>query len=236
MPIHAALAPLEHHQNRYATLLDQTVTEGVAWLDVGAGTQLHDGWLGTPQQSVAARASFLAGCDVFYAHLRKNPYLAASIGASVYDLPFADGSYDLVTANMVLEHLEEPAKAFSEIARVLRPGGAFLFVTPNVNNLIIRGASLTLNRNSRRRVAKTIEHRDLEHIFPTFYRANSARLVTDLAQKSGLGIASLETFYTWPFLNRIPVLRTIEHAYIIAMRLASGSTFGTNLLGVLRKQ
>jgi SAM-dependent methyltransferase len=176
------------------------------------------------------------GCDVFFAHLRRNPYLTAAAGASVYDLPFADASYDLVTANMVLEHLEEPERAFTEIARVLKPGGAFLFVTPHVNNPIIRTASLVLHRNLRRHVAKTIENRKLEHIFPTYYRANSPRLVIDIASASGLTIGSLETFYTWPLFKQIPVLRTIERAYIVAMRLASGNAFGTNLLGVLLKK
>ena len=236
MSLLSAFSPLEHHQNRYAALLGETVVHGDSWLDVGAGTQLHDGWLGARQDSVAARAKFLAGCDVFYAHLRTNPYLTARIGGSVYDLPFADDSYELVTANMVLEHLEDPARAFSEIARVLRPGGSFLFLTPHVNNPIIRGASIVLNRNARRQVAKTIEHRDLAHIFPTYYRANSPRLVTGLAKECGLVVSHLETFFTWPFLQRIPVLRTLERAYIVAMRVASGERFGTNLLGVFRKQ
>ena len=40
------------------------------------------------------------------------------------DLPFADNSVDLVTANMYLHHIEEPEAAISEIGRVLRKGGA----------------------------------------------------------------------------------------------------------------
>ncbi|WP_157970602.1 methyltransferase domain-containing protein [Nakamurella deserti] len=39
------------------------------------------------------------------------------------DLPFDDGSVDLVWCERVLQHLYEPAAAVAEIARVLRPGG-----------------------------------------------------------------------------------------------------------------
>lgn len=40
------------------------------------------------------------------------------------DLPFADSSVDLVTANMYLHHIEEPEAAIAEIRRVLRMDGA----------------------------------------------------------------------------------------------------------------
>jgi ubiquinone/menaquinone biosynthesis C-methylase UbiE len=41
-------------------------------------------------------------------------------------LAFPDASFDLVVCNSVLHHLAEPQKLFSEMARLVRPGGAIL--------------------------------------------------------------------------------------------------------------
>jgi len=43
--------------------------------------------------------------------------------ASVYQLPYADGSFDAAFACAVLQHLAAPVAALKEIRRVLRPGG-----------------------------------------------------------------------------------------------------------------
>lgn len=43
--------------------------------------------------------------------------------ASVYELPFADGGFDVVHAHQVLCHLDEPVKAVREMLRVCKPGG-----------------------------------------------------------------------------------------------------------------
>lgn len=43
-------------------------------------------------------------------------------------LPFPAGSFDTVTGTLVLCTVEDPAAALAEIARVLRPGGRFLFL------------------------------------------------------------------------------------------------------------
>lgn len=47
------------------------------------------------------------------------------------DFPFRVGSFSCVTFIEVAEHLVQAEHAFSEIARVLSPGGKVLFTTPN---------------------------------------------------------------------------------------------------------
>jgi SAM-dependent methyltransferase len=43
---------------------------------------------------------------------------------------FPDACFDLVVTGDVFEHVLDPAPAFSEIARTLRPGGAHVFTVP----------------------------------------------------------------------------------------------------------
>lgn len=46
---------------------------------------------------------------------------------------FKDETFDLVITSDVMEHVYEPAKAFAEIHRTLKPGGAHIFSVPLIN-------------------------------------------------------------------------------------------------------
>jgi ubiquinone/menaquinone biosynthesis C-methylase UbiE len=50
------------------------------------------------------------------------------VGAPAESLPFPDESFDYVTCTMVMCTMPTPAAALEEVARVLRPGGHFLFL------------------------------------------------------------------------------------------------------------
>lgn len=50
------------------------------------------------------------------------PWLRFEV-ASVYELPFADSSFDVAYGHQVMQHLIDPASALGEINRILRPGG-----------------------------------------------------------------------------------------------------------------
>ena len=47
----------------------------------------------------------------------------ADISADICNLPFEDGSFDVILCNHVLEHIPDDKKAMQELLRVLRPGG-----------------------------------------------------------------------------------------------------------------
>lgn len=48
-------------------------------------------------------------------------------------LTFESNSFHIFVTQDVMEHIFDPAKAFKEIARVLKPGGAHIFTVPLVN-------------------------------------------------------------------------------------------------------
>jgi ubiquinone/menaquinone biosynthesis C-methylase UbiE len=53
---------------------------------------------------------------------------ATVVRAAAEQLPFEDGSFDTVVSTLVLCTVDDPESALTEIARVLRPGGSFLFI------------------------------------------------------------------------------------------------------------
>jgi len=57
------------------------------------------------------------------------------VKADILELPFDDNSFDIVFCNHVLEHIEDDAKAMSELYRVLKPGGMGIFQIPQDLNL-----------------------------------------------------------------------------------------------------
>jgi SAM-dependent methyltransferase len=86
------------------------------------------------------------GIDVTSVDLHPEHFAAPGLTCQRQDLlrplDFADESFDLVLAIEVLEHLENPWLFFRESIRVLRPGGSFIFTSPNVTSLPSRVAFL----------------------------------------------------------------------------------------------
>ena len=105
-------------------------------------------------------------------------------------LPFADSSFDLVCCSWVLEHLVGPQRAFCEVARVLRPGGRFAFVTPNARHpLLLLNRAL---RSTRGRLVDWAYARSDKDTFPAFYGANTFGRIEQLTHAAGLQRISLE--------------------------------------------
>ncbi|CAN5398330.1 class I SAM-dependent methyltransferase [soil metagenome] len=53
-----------------------------------------------------------------------------AVCASALELPFRDGSFDLVSAFDVVEHCEPDSRVLAEFSRVLKPGGRLLLSVP----------------------------------------------------------------------------------------------------------
>ena len=90
-----------------------------------------------------ARAERVVGVDVAPSIVQaagvRNPGLEAAV-ADVQELPFDDGSIDVVVSNSTLDHfasLAEIDRALVELARVLRPGGLLIVTLDNDANPVI---------------------------------------------------------------------------------------------------
>jgi SAM-dependent methyltransferase len=139
---------------------------------------------GAKERSLQAPGRSVVGVDVDPV-VSTNPMLDE---AAVYDghtLPFADDHFDLCTTRQVIEHLPDPARSFAEIARVLRPGGRFVFQTSNRWFYAFIIAQIVPN-SLHPAVIKLIGGRDKEDVFPTLYRANTRGRLKALLEAVGL--------------------------------------------------
>ena len=51
--------------------------------------------------------------------------------ASVYEIPYPNENFDMITCTETMEHLEQPSTALQEMSRVLRPGGHLVITVPD---------------------------------------------------------------------------------------------------------
>src|SRR5260370_39392094 len=79
------------------------------------------------------------------------------------NLPFADGSFDLVTALDVVEHLDDDVGALVEMKRVLRPDGHILVTVPA--HRFLWGDQDEVNMHKRRYTAPELRRRLAESGF-----------------------------------------------------------------------
>lgn len=229
---------IDYHQHRYARTVAGLLHPGSKWLDIGAGSRIHGGWIPPLQPELRAKAAMLIGFDVHGLHLRQHPFLSGGAVGFAERLPFRSASLDLVTANMVLEHLVEPLTVFQEICRVLKPGGSFVFVTPNRSHPVIRVLAILMGPKGRKFLAKIVENkRDAERIFLTHYLANTCEDVGRLAGAAQLEVSALQPFSSLPMFGGIPPLLALEVLWIRGFAHSGGlyERGGSNLLGVLRK-
>ena len=111
-----------------AAYLEPDLQPGVSVLDVGCG-------VGSITAEIAGRVhpGRVVGVDVVWEAVRATREASANAHvalASGYRLPFADGSFDVVHAHQVLQHLSDPVAALQELRRVCRPGEWWPCETP----------------------------------------------------------------------------------------------------------
>lgn len=112
-------------ERRIGMLQEHVSLDGLRVLDVGCGLGLYvqrfqD--LGAEAHGVDLDPERVARAQAISPHIR--------VG-SAEALPYPEGSFDLVFANEVLEHVQDDRLAVRECYRVLRPGGYLAIFVPN---------------------------------------------------------------------------------------------------------
>lgn len=214
---------LEHYRQRYAALqpgwtpatyryqtwVAERLTAEARVLDLGCGRggiaeRLHTTgrWVGTDPDINSLRGHRVPGFSRCLSFSRR--------------LPFASVAFDVVVSSWVLEHLPEPEPIFAEIARVLRPGGRFFFLTPNARHPIPRLSRWVAGMTQlQKRIVSRAYGRASGDTFPVHYQANTPERIDRLAVEVGMRL--------------VRVALVEDPAYLawndLSLRFAAGLTF-----------
>ena len=226
---------LKHAQRRYFESLAQQLLPESRWLDLGCGHQIVPAWAApeTEQRALVARSGVFVGADLDPA-IAEHPHLRYRVFARGEALPFSSNSFDLVTANMVVEHLEEPGLIFAEIKRVLAPGGKVMFHTPNLRNPYVYTASHTSDL-IKKPLIRLLEKREEKDVFPTHYQANTVRAVRGLGDRVGMKIVDITVGGSVGSLNELGPLGVLELPFLKMLSLKPFQDLNATIIAVLEK-
>lgn len=180
-------------------LCAKEIPSGSRILEIGAGP-------GNEFSEFLSQRGTVTGLDVD-PEVQANPWVSEAVVFDGREIPFADSSFDVCCSNWVLEHVQDPAAHFREVARVLRPGGVYCFRTPNLYHYVSMGAKLLpyfmhLNLANRMRALDESAHDP----YPTFYRANTPSVLRRLCADTGLAQPSVRMIECEPCYGRAHAL------------------------------
>jgi SAM-dependent methyltransferase len=193
-------------------------------LDVGAGAG-RSGF--SKRMFESSRGMVLCGVDPDPA-IQRNPYLHERYQATLeaFSLQCGTRRFDALYSHMVLEHVEEPTALVAAVWRLLKPGGSFFSVTPNLLHYFGMAGFVSERLGIQDRLLRRLrgnEKVDSYH-FTAVYRMNTVWKVQSLFRQVGaarLDFKMLEQPYA--FAKYLPrPFRFLPYAYgstLYALRL-----------------
>jgi SAM-dependent methyltransferase len=181
-----------------------------------------------------ATSRFLAGlgelhgldpdCDV-----RNNDALASATVLESDHYPYADASFNACASNYVIEHIADPLLHLTEVHRVLRSGGVYVFRMPNRFHYVTMVSALTPHRVhlllANRLRGMSEESHDP---YPTVYRMNSRRALRRIAKRADLTVEELS------LIEKEPTYGAASRSLFLAFTAYERVVNSTDLLQNLR--
>ncbi len=138
--------------------------------------------------------------------------------------PLDDASVDLAVSDFVLEHVTAPEAFVDELARVLRPGGAFVARTISRHSVLAAFAQMVPNDAHPRALNRLQPGREERDVFRTAYKMNTrrdlARLLDADFEWAAASRTGLEQYCKpWPRLRRFvaPLERHLPRSMWMAL-------------------
>jgi len=197
-------------------------------LDIGAGAGIVE------EMHFKGTVDYVCGVDLD-PRVTQNLHLDEGRIANADSIPYEDSRFDVVFADNVMEHLDDPDAVFSEIVRVLKLGGVLLFKTPNRSHYMPLISRLT--PHSFHQFYNRLRGRQETDTFPTHYLANSRAQVQRLARDTGLEVVNIDRIEGRPeylLLSALTYVGELLYERIVnATPLLSG--YRILLVAILRK-
>ncbi len=225
---------LRYSQSLYEDVLDANVSSESDWLDIGCGHQLLPPWRLEQEKVLVERANLIIGLDYDFPSLTQHKTISHRVRGIADRLPFRDDSFSLITANMVVEHLDNPQIQFAEIHRVLKPGGRFIFHTPNEAGYFT-AIRKRLPKAWIKGLAALLDGRVADDVFETHYKANSGHKIASLARKTGFETKQIRFISSHAVCMMIAPFAIGELLWIRLLMFRSLRRFRTNLIVTLGK-
>lgn len=226
---------LRYSQDLYEETLKSQLTTEMVWLDLGCGHQILPYWRAAEEQKLVARCRMIVGIDYDFDSLWRHHNLHHRVQGAISRLPFADNSFDLVTANMVVEHLDRPDEQFREVARALKPGGLFIFHTPNARGYATRLSRLVPD-GLKARLVYLLDGRKENDVFETFYRANTQESIERVSAAAGFEVVNIRMLVSDAVFYVIPPLAALELLWIKSLMTRALRPLRTTIIATLRRK
>jgi ubiquinone/menaquinone biosynthesis C-methylase UbiE len=179
----------EHPYRIFQTEVANQLATGATLLDAGCGRTAPV--LGR----FRGRAARLIGVDLV--DFRTDAEDLELYRGDLASIPVPDNCVDVVMARSVMEHVTQPREVYAEVFRVLRPGGASVFLTANLWDYASLVAKVVPNRFHPWIVART-EGRREEDVFPIAYRTNTRGAVRRFAAQAGFEVEAFRYLGQYP--------------------------------------
>lgn len=151
------------------------------------------------------------------------------------DLP--PDSVDVAFSHMVMEHVDRPVPFFAELRRVLKPGGVYLFITPNRRHYFTRTAALLHALRLDEFVLRAVIGASVDkYHYPVRYRCNSEPSIRRIASDNGFAPPIFAYSERWGGEHYFPrPLRFIHTALMHKRRVWKNRRSLLNLICLIRK-